>query len=77
MEEDTGSEEFSHNMKRLEIFTANSTEDTPENSGRRKAFLVSVIRSKTYGFVRDLLAPNRPIDKSYSEIVKVLKITFN
>lgn len=30
---------------------------------------ISEIFSKTYGFVRDLLASNRPIDISYSETI--------
>ena len=63
------SEKFSHYIEKLEFFfIANGIEDTPENSERQKAMLLSIIKSKTYGLVRDLLAPNRVTDKSYSEI---------
>ena len=61
-------------MNRLEFFfTDNGIEDTPENAGRRKVVLQSVIVCKTYGPVGDLLDPNRSTDKSYSEIVEVKK----
>lgn len=51
MKEYIASEEFSH-MKRLESFvTANGIEDTPENTGRRKVILLSVIGSKTHGWI--------------------------
>ena len=61
-------------IKRLTFFsTTNSIEDAPENAERRKAILLSIIRSKTRGLVRNSLAPNRPINKSYSEIVEILK----
>ena len=77
MREYTECEEFSHYMKRLEFFfTINGIEDTPENAGRWRAILLSVIGSKTYGFVRNLLTPNGPTDKTYSEIVGVLKNHF-
>ena len=77
MEVYTRCEEFSHYMERLEFFfTANGIEDTPENAGRTKAILVSVIGSKTYGLFSDLLVPNRPTDKSHSEIAEFLKNHF-
>ena len=65
MEEYTESEKFFHYIERLELFLATKgIEDTPENTGRRKAILQNDIASKTYGLVRDLLAT----DKNYSEI---------
>ena len=52
MVEYTGSEESSLYMERVEFFfTANGIENTPENVGRRKAILLSVIGSKNYGLV--------------------------
>ena len=60
----------------LFFFIANGIEDMQVNTGRRKALLLSVIESKTYGLVSDLLAPNRPTNKSNSAIVEVLKNHF-
>ena len=72
MEEYNGSEEFSHYMERLEFFfTTNSIDDVSENVGRRKAISLSVIGSKIYGIIGDLLALNR-----LTEIVEVLKNHF-
>ena len=78
MEEYTGEgEEWSQYVERIEFyFTANSIENTAENAGRRKAILLSVIGGKTYGLLRDLLAPDRPSDKTYDEVVEVLKKHF-
>ena len=74
MEEYTGSEEFSYYMERLEyFFTSNSIEKPPENTERRKGIPLSVIEGKVYGIDRDLLAPNKLTDKSYSEMVKFLQ----
>ena len=72
IEEYTGSD-----MDRFKSFvTTKGIEDIPKNAGRRKAVLQSVIGNKTYELVRDLLALKRTADKSYLEIVKVLKCHF-
>ena len=72
-----GGEEWSQYVERLEFyFTANSIENTTENAGRRKAILLSAIGGKTYGLLRDLLAPDRPSDKTYDEVVEMLKKQF-
>ena len=74
MEEYTGDgEEWGQYVERIEFyFTANSIENTAENAGRRKV-LLSVMGGKTYGLLRDLLAPS---DKTYDEVVEVLKKHF-
>ena len=72
MEEYTRSEEFSHYMESFEFFfTADGIEDALENTGRRKDIQLIVV-----GFIRDLLAQNRSINKNYSEIVELLKNHF-
>ena len=73
----TGSKEWSQYMKRLEFFfTANGIDNTLDNAGRWKAILLSVIRSKNYGLVQNLLAPKKKTDASYVEIIEVLKNHF-
>ena len=58
------------------FFTVNDSKDAPENAWRRKATLLSLKGSETYGLVRDLSTPNRSIDQTFSEIVEVLKNHF-
>ena len=59
-------------MGRLELFfTANGIDDTLDNAERQKTILLSVIGSKNYGLVRNLLAPKKTTDASYLEIVGI------
>ena len=44
---------------------------------KKVAVLLSVIGGKTYNLLKSLLAPAAPGDKSYKEIVKVLKEHFD
>ena len=68
----TGSKEWSQYMERLEFFfPANDIDNTLDNAGRQKAILLSVIGSKSYGLVRNLLVPKKAADASYQEIVGV------
>ena len=70
MLEYTGSKEWSQYMERLKFFfTVNGIENTPEDAGRRKAILLSVIESKNHGRVRNLSDPKKTTDASYLEIV--------
>ena len=39
--------------------------------------LLTVVGPKTYGLIRDLLAPEKPADKAYTEIVAVMKQHLN
>ena len=39
--------------------------------------LLTVVGPKTYGLIRDLLAPEKPADKVYTEIVAVMKQHLN
>ena len=40
---------------------------------KRRAILLSVMGNTTYGLVRNLLSPAKPAEKSYDDIVKVLR----
>jgi len=35
--------------------------------GKKKTMLISVIGSSVYGFLKNLLMPEKPVDKSYTE----------
>ena len=64
---------FSEYIEKLEFFFT-GIEDSPENSGRRKAILLSILVSKT--ILKIYWPPNILTDKRYSEIVEVLKNHF-
>ena len=49
-------------------FTANDVTD----AGKQRAILLSVCGAPTYQLIRNLVAPQRPIEKSFAEIVKLM-----
>ena len=56
-------------LERMQLyFEANSVDDD-----RRVAVLLTVVGSKTYETLRSLLAPERPRDQSYDQLVSVLQ----
>ena len=59
---------FSAYVERVHLFL----EVNDIGEGKRVAVLLSAIGSKTYGLLRNLVAPAKPKDKSFSEIVAVL-----
>ena len=62
-------ESISAYLERVELFfTANSIADD-----KKVAVFLSVIGGKTYSLLRDLLAPEKPQDKSLSVLFKKLK----
>lgn len=64
-------------MERLELFfMANDILDIPGNMQKRQAILLSMIGSKTNRLVWDLVAAERPTNKSYSEILEDLRNHF-
>lgn len=44
---------------------------------KKRNILLTVCGAKTYHILRDLVAPQKPTDKSYAEIVECLKKHFN
>ena len=68
------SEEWPQYIERLEFFLiANKVTD---NDLKRATFL-SVIGPRTFKLLRNLITPNKPGDKSYEDLVKVLKDHFS
>lgn len=55
------------------FFEANEIDD----AGRQKAILLSSVGSQTYSLMRNLVSPAKPGDKSFDELVKLLKDHFN
>ena len=55
------------------FFDANKIEE-PE---RKRAILLSSVGSQTYSLIRNLLSPAKPGDKSYDDLVNLLKEHFN
>ncbi|KAG7520092.1 hypothetical protein JOB18_022969 [Solea senegalensis] len=47
------------------------------DAGQQKAILLSSVGSQTYGLMRNLVSPAKPGDKSFDELVKLLKDHFN
>ena len=47
------------------------------DAGQKRDVLLSVCGAKTYHILRDLLAPQKPSETSYADVVKCLKTHFN
>ena len=63
-------EEWANYVERLQqFFIANKITEAE----RKVAVLLTVIGSKTYSLLRNLLAPAKPADKGFDEIVQVLQ----
>ena len=61
-------------MERVELYlTANSVRE----ADRKRAVLLSLCGAKVYRMIRDLAAPSKPTDLSYSEIVKLVQKHFD
>ena len=56
-----------------QYFTANDVKD----EDKMRAILLSVCGSSTYRLIRNLASPGKPMDKSYSALVKLLTDHFN
>ena len=65
---DTDLEPITAYLERVELyFSANGI-----GEDKKLAILLSVIGPKTYGVLRNLLAPSRPQEKKFSEVTEVL-----
>ena len=51
-----------------QYFLANDVTD----AAKKRAILLSVVGDKTYKLIRDLVAPKKPTEKSYKELVELL-----
>ena len=71
---DSSEEEWETYVERVEIYlSANKITDAQQ----KRDVLLSVCGPKPYHILRDLLAPTKPSDTSYADIVKCLKAQFN
>ena len=73
-------EEFQENdnwieyTERLEhYFTANEITD----AGKKRAVLLSSCGAKTYKLIRNLVSPGKPTDKTFAELVNIVKNHLN
>lgn len=66
-------EDWDEYTERLEqYFIANGIEDT-DTVKKQRAVLISVVGARTYGLMKTLLAPQKPTDKTYKELVTLIK----
>lgn len=56
-----------------QFFVANNIDD----GDRQRAILISVVGTSTYSLMRNLLSPDKPKDKTYTELVRLLKDHFD
>jgi len=64
------SENWSEYVERLEQYCiANDIED----AGKKRAILLSVVGATTYHLMRSLTAPTLPSEKTYAELVELMK----
>ena len=61
----------SYTERLVQYFVANSI--TEEAADKRSAILLSSCGAATYQLIRNLVAPGRPTDKSFSELVALVK----
>ena len=67
-------EEWVQYIERLEFyFQANKTVINPEDDFQKKTILLSGVGAKTYNLIRNLVAPNKPSDKTFKEIVDLVQ----
>ncbi|KAJ8039374.1 hypothetical protein HOLleu_17067 [Holothuria leucospilota] len=72
-EYDSSCEDLSSYEERLEqFFLANGVK-----TDRRVAVFLSVIGAKTYGLLKSLIMPDKPSEKTYDELITVLKKTLD
>ena len=57
----------------VQYFAANEITD----GGKKRAVLLSVCGAKTYKLIRNLVNPRKPTDKSYAELVNLVKNHLN
>ena len=71
---DGATEDWTAYSERLEqYFVANDVDD----AAKKRAILLSVCGASTYKLIRSLVAPDKPTDKSYGDLVALLQNHFN
>lgn len=75
---DSTSEQWDQYIERLEnFFEANEIPDDTAHVKKRRAILLSVCGSKVYKQISSLLAPEKPKDKEFDELVKLMQNYFS
>ena len=59
----------SYSERLLEYFTANEV----EGAAKKRAILLSVVGAPTYQLIRNLVAPNKPTEHTFEELVKLVQ----
>ena len=67
---DRSKEEWTSYCERVELYLA---ANALENAEQRRAVLLSVCGAQTYQLIRSLVAPLKPTDKSFNDIVQLVK----
>ena len=66
---DNGRESWTEYVERMEFFfVANDIQEA-----KKKAVLLSVVGAKTFKLIKTLLAPQKPSDKSFEQLVQLVK----
>ena len=66
-------EDWDDYVERMDqYFIANDVDDA-DGKGKKRAVFLSVIGSKTYGLIKTLLAPDKPVSKTYKELVELVR----
>lgn len=68
---DEGEEHFDAYLERLEqYFTANGLKDTDEKT---KAVFLTIVGKRTHSLLMDLCTPEKPSQKTFNELIELLK----
>ena len=71
---DRTQEDWVSYCERLEqYFVANDV----KNADKQRAILLSVCGASTYQLIRNLVAPNKPTEKTFAEIVKLVRPSYS
>ena len=73
LQENTVGDDWEDGTDRLKQYFVANKMDTDEDAERWRAVLLTVFLSPTYSLIKDPLAPAKPSDKSYEELVNLVK----
>ena len=59
----------SYSERLTEYFTANNVDD----AAKKRAILLSVVGASTYQLIRNLVAPRKPTEKAFNDLVKLVQ----
>ena len=59
----------SYSERLIEYFTANDVNE----AAKKRAILLSVVGASTYQLIRNLVAPQKPTEKAFNDLVKLVQ----